>query len=64
MSLTERHRWCLAKIQECFALSQDVGQAFIRQEVNLQKFNQFFRGEGSGRIFILYQPELVEGEVF
>ena len=65
MTLAERHRWCMTKILESFApeLTLDLVNDFMRQESNLNKFNQFFRGEGSGRIFILYQPELVEGEV-
>jgi hypothetical protein len=40
-----------------------VVQQFIRQDVNLQKFNAFFKGEGSGRMFVFYQSEMVDGEV-
>ena len=65
MSITERHRWCMAKMIEAFApeLSLEAVQAFTRQESNLQKFNAFFRGEGPGRLFILYQPAIADGEV-
>ena len=65
MSLTERHRWCASKILEAFApeLDAEMIQGFIRQEVNLQKFSSFFRGEGSGRLFVFYQPESSDGEV-
>jgi hypothetical protein len=44
-------------------LTSEQAQAFIRNEGNLQKFNQFFKGEGSGRLFVYYQPELPSGEV-
>ncbi len=65
MSLTERHRWCAGKILETFApeLSSETVQQFIRVDAVLQKFTQFFRGEGSGRLFIFYQPAVVEGAV-
>lgn len=66
MSLTERHRWCMNKILEAFSpeLSIEVVQSFIRNDANLQKFNAFFRGDSTGRLFIYYQPaELTEGEV-
>ena len=65
MSLTERHRWCAGKILETFApeLSSETVQQFIRVDAVLQKFTQFFRGEGSGRLFIFYQPPVVEGAV-
>lgn len=65
MSLTERHRWCAGKILETFGpeLTSEAVQQFIRVESVLQKFTQFFRGEGSGRIFISYQPPVVEGVV-
>ena len=64
MSLTERHRWCAKKILEAFApeLDVEVSQSFIRQDSNLQRFSAFFRGEGSGRLFIFYQP-VAQGEV-
>ena len=65
MSLSERHKWCVSKILEAFGkdLTSEQAQAFIRNEGNLQKFNQFFKGEGSGRLFVYYQPELPSGEV-
>ena len=65
MSLTERHRWCVSKILEAFGkdVTSEQAQAFIRNDSNLQKFNQFFKGEGSGRLFVYYQPELASGEV-
>ncbi|CAM9799127.1 unnamed protein product [Ectocarpus fasciculatus] len=63
MSLTERHRWCAKKILEAFApeLDVEVSQSFIRQDSNLQRFSAFFRGEGSGRLFIFYQA-VAQGE--
>jgi hypothetical protein len=66
MSLTERHRWCMNKILEAFSpdLTMEMVQSFIRNDANLQKFNAFFRGDSTGRLFIYYQPaELTEGEV-
>jgi hypothetical protein len=65
MSLTERHKWCAGKILETFApeLESEILQLFIRQESNLSKFTSFFKGEGSGRLFIFYKPLEVEGEV-
>lgn len=65
MSLTERHKWCAGKILETFApeLESEILQLFIRQESNLSKFTSFFKGEGSGRLFIFYKPVEVEGEV-
>lgn len=65
MALTDRHRWCASKILETFApeLDAETIQLFIRQESNLQKFSGFFRGEGSGRLFVFYQPEATEGDV-
>lgn len=64
MSLSERHRWCVSKMLEAFGpeLTSEVAQGFIRQDVNLQAFNTFFKGDGSGRMFIFYQPEISEGE--
>jgi len=58
MALSERHRWCAAKLLEAFAptLSVDTVQGFIRQESTLQKLNGFFKGDGNGRMFVLYQP--------
>jgi hypothetical protein len=65
MSLSERHRWCINKMLEAFApeLTSEAVQTFIRQEANLQKFNSLFKGDGPGRIFVFYQPEVSEGEV-
>jgi hypothetical protein len=50
---------------EAFApeLTSEIVQAFIRQDVNLQKFSAFFKGEGSGRMFVFFQPDMSEGEV-
>lgn len=64
MSLSERHRWCMTKIRDTFSpeLSNETINSFMRNESNLQTFNSFFKCEGPGRIFILFQPELVEGE--
>ena len=55
----------MSKMIEAFQpeLGAEAVQAFTRQESNLQKFNAFFRGEGAGRLFILYQPVSTEGEV-
>ncbi len=65
MSLTERHRWCVNKMLEAFApeLTTETVQTFIRLDVNLQKFLSFFKGEGSGRMFVFFQPDISEGEV-
>ncbi len=65
MSLTERHRWCAGKILEAFApeLASEQVHQFIRIDAVVQKFSQLFRGEGSGRLFIFYQPPIVEGVV-
>lgn len=64
MSISDRHRWCMSKMIEAFApeLSAEAVQAFTRQDTNLQKFNSFFRGEGPGRLFILFQP--ADGETW
>jgi hypothetical protein len=45
-SYGERHKWCAQKILEAFSgeLSNEVIQTFIRQEANLTKFSQFFKG--------------------
>ena len=64
MSIGERHKWCTSKILESFAeVDNEQVQSFIRQESVLQKFNAFFKGESSGRLFVLYQPLVVDGEV-
>ena len=64
-TLTDRHRWCISKIQETFGkeLTSDVAQSFMRQEAVLSKFSSFFKGESSGRLFVFFQEEVVEGEV-
>ena len=59
MSLSEKHRWCISKIVETFTsegLAPEDAQGFMRQEIALSKFGAFFRGEGSGRLFVFYQP--------
>ncbi len=65
MSLSDRHRWCVSKILEAFGpeLTSEAAQAFIRQDGNIQKFNAFFKGDGPGRLFVFYQPDLGDGEV-
>jgi hypothetical protein len=66
MVMTERHRWCASKIEEAFKpdLDFDVVHAFVRNEKNMSKMTAFFRGEGSGRLFVFYQPDVnVIGEV-
>ena len=65
MAYSERHRWCTSKIQETFApeLEIETIQSFIRNEIILTQFNQFFKGEGSGRIFVFYQPAITDPEV-
>eukprot|EP01032_Pedospumella_encystans_P038575 gene38575-43710_t len=66
MSLSERHRWCMSKMLEAFApeLSSEAVQSFIRADQNLQKFNAFFKGDSSGRMFVFYQPHMGEGEAY
>ena len=65
MSILERHRWCMEKIIEAFGpeLTAETVQTFIRIDANLQKFNSFFKGDSSGRLFVFYQPVMNEGEV-
>lgn len=65
MALTERHRWCMQKMLETFSpeLTSEVVQSFVRQDANLQKMTAFFKGDGCGRLFVFYQPDLSEGEV-
>lgn len=65
MSILERHRWCMEKIVEAFGpeLTAEAVQTFIRIDANLQKFNSFFKGDSSGRLFVFYQPVINEGEV-
>jgi len=65
MSLTERHRWCMGKIVETFGteLDKEVLEGWMRTDAVLSKFSSFFRGESSGRLFVFYQPETVDGEV-
>ena len=64
-ALTDRHRWCITKILETFGseLTSDAAQQFMRQEAVLSKFTGFFKGESSGRLFVFFQEEVVEGEV-
>ena len=64
-TLTERHRWCLAKICETFEpeLKAETANQFMRQEAVLQTFSSFFKGESSGRLFVFFQEEVVEGVV-
>lgn len=66
MVISERHRWCAAKIAEAFKpeLESDAVQLFIRNEKNVSKFTAFFKGESAGRLFVFYQPEgIINGEV-
>ena len=53
------------KMLEAFApeLTSETVQSFIRQDANLQKLNAFFKGDGSGRMFVFFQAEVSEGEV-
>jgi hypothetical protein len=64
-TMTERHRWCLAKIRETFEpeLKLETANQFMRQEAVLQTFSAFFKGESSGRLFVFFQEEVVEGVV-
>jgi dynein heavy chain, axonemal len=64
MSLSERHRWCMKKILEAFVpeLDADALQTFMRNDLILNKFTTFFRGDGAGRLFVLYQPACLPGE--
>jgi hypothetical protein len=63
--LTDRHRWCMSKILETFGkeLDNQTCNSFMRQEAVLNKFTSFFKGESSGRLFVFFQEEVVEGEV-
>ena len=65
MSLSERHRWCSKKILEAFGteIDSETVQSFIRQDLNIQKFSVFFRGESSGRLFVFYQVPNTEGGI-
>ena len=65
MALSERHRWCIDKIREAFGdeLNSEAVNTFMRQEAVLTKFTQFFAGESSGRLFVFYQPEVIEDGV-
>jgi hypothetical protein len=65
MALSERHKWCMGKLLEAFGaeLTAENAQIFMRQDATLQAFNSFFKGDGSGRLFVYFQPELAEGEV-
>jgi hypothetical protein len=65
MTYTERHRWCTAKILETFKdeLDSETAQNFLRQKSVLQQFSIFFKGEGSGRLFVFYQPAVTNTEV-
>lgn len=65
MALTERHKWCATKIIDSFGseLDTETVQLFMRQDANLQKFTAFFKGESTGRLFVLYQPDVSENEV-
>ena len=58
MAYSERHRWCTAKIAETFnpELNEETAQEFVRQDSIIQQLNIFFKGEGSGRLFITFQP--------
>jgi len=55
----------MEKIVEAFGpeLTSEAVQTFIRIDANLQKFNSFFKGDSSGRLFVFYQPIINEGEV-
>ena len=55
----------MSKMLEAFApeLTSEAVQSFIRGDQNLQKFNAFFKGDGAGRMFVFYQPQMGEGEV-
>lgn len=65
MAYSERHRWCTSKILETFApeIDTETIQSFVRSEVILTQLNQFFKGEGPGRLFIFYQPAATDPEV-
>ena len=65
MSLTERHKWCLSKMMEAFGpeLTSENAQAFMRLDSTLHAFGAFFKGDGSGRMFVYFQPDLADGEV-
>jgi hypothetical protein len=55
----------MGKIVETFGaeLDKEVLEGWMRTDTVLSKFSSFFRGESSGRLFVFYQPETVDGEV-
>ena len=67
MALSNRHRWCIDKIAAAFATQIDDEamkvkvQGFIRAPANLEKFNQFFKGDGPQKLFVFYQTPEVPG---
>jgi hypothetical protein len=65
MALSERHRWCVRKIQEAFGPEADdeMVQGFIRTDANRERFANFFRGEGHGRLIVYFQPQHDSAEV-
>lgn len=56
----------MGKLQEAFGneLAPEATQTFMRLDSNLQAFNTFFKGDGAGRMFVYFQPELAEGETY
>jgi heme A synthase len=53
----------LVQIQLALLLSLNNKLGSIIIDANLQKFNSFFKGDSSGRVFVFYQPIINEGEV-
>ena len=55
----------MSKIKETFGegLTNEANQAFMRQEAVQTTFSTFFKGESSGRLFVFYQEDVVEGQV-
>jgi len=52
------------KVLEAFSpeLTTEMVNQFMRQDANLQRFNAFFKGDGTGRLFVFFQPEMNEDE--
>jgi hypothetical protein len=55
----------MSKIMEAFGpeLTNSDLQSFMRQEAVLSTFTNFFKGESSGRLFVFFQEDIVEGQV-
>jgi hypothetical protein len=64
MSLTPRHRWCVARISSAFEeVSEAEIQKFIRSASVLAEFSALFAGAGDRKLFIHYQPRAVSKSI-